>query len=179
MLVPHLDEWVLTHSKLVSEGIRRFVSCKVDANRGGRDTCILEAELEIGVLQGPMEHGVEATSVQGLYEGSDVDESFFPASPGRVIGNTAGMSFQQKLNDELILKCPISEEFGNIDGEWWWFTLRGVNYAQWWVIVDYSGKKMWANMKMRYWDDVWEAKAQKLGPEKDAFRENWQIKERV
>jgi hypothetical protein len=173
LLIPHLEEWILAHSiPVFTEGT---ITCDVDANLGGKGrSCMLSAAFEIGRWRGRTGRAsTEVRSVKGLYQGTNLDESFLSSSD--IDLNDTTVEFQRRLNDELILNCPVFEEFENNSGEWWLFTLDDA-----WIIVDYRRKRIWGNMcqqKMCYWDDVWEVKTWKLGPDKRAFQEDWVIKD--
>ena len=173
MLVPHIEEWVLSHAVQVSTPFRElypFVSLDFDED--------LDVVFGIGSLMVPDGPRGRIRSVKGLYQ-----ESEFKAGRDKKPEKQSEYARSQtKMNERLVQMYPVFEELGKGSGEWWLFSMEKPANDDWedpwWIIVDYWGKRMWGDIsckqKLCFWDDVWEVKTWTVG-EQEPFGEDWFI----
>jgi len=180
MLVPHLEQWVLTHASPISVEVMEshpFVDRHILPNSQRRlsfnfVTAVFETGSSIAYGRG----STDVRLIKGLYEGSEF-EARGNKDPEK---QSKFAQSQAKKNQRLIEKCSVFKELGKGSGEWWLFSVEDCvsdHRRWWWIIVDYQGKRIWGDMcqqEMCYWDDVWDVKTWRLGEQKP-FDDYWII----
>jgi hypothetical protein len=169
MLVPHIEEWVLSHAVPVSNR-KLFVSLDFQQD--------LAVVFGIGSLMVRDSPRGWIRSVKGLYQGSE----FKAGRDKKPERQSEYARSQTKMNERLVQKYPVFEELGKGSGEWWLFSLDKPDNDElddrWWIIVDYRGKRMWGDIsckqKLCFWDDVWEVKTWTVG-QQEPLGEDWFI----
>ena len=173
MLVPHIEEWVLSHAVPVStRKVHPFVA--LDSLDFQQDPVVFG----IGFLMVRDSPRGWIRSVKGLYQGSEF-KARRDKTPERQIEYARR---QMEMNERLVKLYPVFEELGKGSGEWWLFSMdkpdSGDLDDRWWIIVDYRGKRMWGDMsckqKLCFWDDVWEVKTWTVG-QQEPLGEDWFI----
>jgi hypothetical protein len=158
LLIPHLEQWVLEHAVPI-DGLSSY---DVD--------CYFPKDYESPVFQIGSRFGAGSlsgvlTSIEGLYERSGFMKDLYELKNQ----NESALLLQADSNQELIQTRTVFEELSK--GEWWVFTLDGNSpnsaWLEWWIMVDYRGKRMWGNMcddaEMCFWNDPWEFESWRLG----------------
>jgi hypothetical protein len=143
MLVPHIEEWVLSEATPISTHLKEpepFVYHEL-----GREFAVFET----GSLMVPDGPAGSMRSIKGLYVGSE-----FQAGTDKKPENQSQYILRQtRINERLIQMYPVFEESGKGNGEWWLFSgnacdrlgMLGMGVI-WFIVVDYQGKRMWGTM---------------------------------
>jgi len=183
MLIPHLEDWVLQHAtprtQAVANDLDPTLTRVVYPNPVQYPFKYHMAIFRAGSGGSFGGHINSVSSVNGISE--EPEYIAWTMNWGRSLSERSPLSDRKKMeykglqkqrNAELIKDCPVFEELGSSIGEWWLYV---TNYHRLWVLVDYQGKRMWANrcqQKICYWIDIWDLGTWKVG-EKDAFGKGW------
>jgi hypothetical protein len=174
VFIPHLEEWVLQSVTPMPED-REF---RVVYTKRTLDNEIYEVDEALVVFQsgswvGPMCDFGCVMSIRGLYEGSEF------ARLGPLRNTTNAIIVQQRINGYTLANCPVLRYMDGSPVEWVLFELsRPRSVKPWWIVVDYSGRRIWGNFcaptEMCVWEDIWDPKSWKFGLD-NAFFPDWKI----
>jgi len=183
-LLPHLGEWLVTHSIRVSDGNgARNVLYAVHLEADGRNSATtvvfragsyVKRDITRSALFGYPDLPV-ICSLNGLYYGSEYLKAEDPKwyFSGRYTTTNRGFASRQaKMNKQLLEDFPVFREIHNSEPDTWWL----IKLMDHWYVVDYGGKRMLGGSckpVMCYWDDVWDSTTWKLGLEGQEYGRDW------
>jgi hypothetical protein len=175
MLIPHLEEWVLQHVTPMPEDQEfRFLPRKGGrlAEMYGLDVAVV---FQVGSWVGPICDFGSVISIGGLSEFAGQEESILSRATARV-----NARIHQEINDYTVKNCPVLRYLDRSPVEWFLFKLSRPRLEPWftWIIVDYSGRRIWGSFcaptELCVWEDIWEPKSWKFGLD-NAFFPDWKI----
>jgi len=190
LLLPHLGEWVLAHSRPVSGQVsgdrlwRDELAEIVDGEVRRRDKWVVIQPGNYGVpfydVDWPSGAEPAIRTASGLYKGSrhmlwrDSEEWKNYGEGYPPMGENQYTLRQLNMNKELVENFAVVHDIDNSEPESWWVFAR---FPMEFVIVDYVGKRMWGTQTrpvMCYWgDDIWDPTSWKLGSEGRKFGIFW------
>lgn len=168
MLVPHLEDWVLSHpfSEPNDEGVDSYYICQ---QREDGSTDQVPVVFQSRYSKGSSGLGGSLVAITGLYEGWRYAVETDDRSQQEQQNTTVIQEYiqrQRRMNEKLLLQCPVLRDLEE-GGEWWLFNLTDIGgEKKGWIIVDYRGRRMWGSKckyKMCYWEDVWDIKTWRVG----------------
>ena len=173
MLIPHLEEWVLQHVTPIPKD-REFrvlnrTRSLFDEVFGLGPVVVFQ----VGSWVGPICDLGSVMSIRGLYEGSEFAPQALRPTTARV-----NAIIQQEINRYTVKNCPVFRYLDRSPVEWFLFKLSRSRLEPWWIVVDYSGRRIWGNFcaptEICVWEDIWDPKSWKFGLD-NAFFPDWKI----
>jgi hypothetical protein len=166
MFIPHLEEWVLQHVAPMQKDQEFRVLQRKPSRFNEMFGLGGVVVLQVGSWVGPICDSGSVMSIRGLYEGSEfVRQEVSVLSPATASVNAI---IQQEINHYTVKNCPV---FRHLDRrsqvEWSLFKLLHSRLEPWWIVVDYSGRRIWGNFcaptEMCVWEDIWDPESWKFG----------------
>jgi hypothetical protein len=176
MLIPHLEEWILQHVTPMPED-QEFKVLQRKRSRFN-ETFGLGAVVvfQVGSWVVPIGDFGSVMSIRGLYEGSEFarqEVSILSPATARV-----NAIIQKEINGYNVKNCPVFRYLDRSPVEWFLFKLSRPRLEPWWIVVDYSGRRIWGNFcaptEICVWEDIWDPKSWKFGLD-NAFFPDWKI----